>query len=811
MKIGGRVRWGFFSIVGIMIVVGVFTFFNVKNIQDSVEVIIKEKFVKTVWANTIINGLKESAITMRDYVLTSDPSLKSSIENRQVEITKIVGSMVDSLKNNLKTEEEKQLFKNYTEAREKYRSIRQIVINNQNAGNINGAISVITTSFKDAQDEYVKTISAFIDYETKEVTRLGEEANSDASSTVLWSILLTIFSAIVSIVISYFINRSITNPINDSISAADNISKGNMNVKLDLSKQDETGMLMKAMKQMSESIQSMVSDANNLAEAAINGKLDVRADSNKYQGEFKNLINGFNNTLDAVINPLNVTAEYVDRISKGDIPPRINEEYKGDFNEIKNNINQCIDAISALVADTAMLADACKEGEVDTRANATKHQGDFRRIVEGINNTLNLALNPIGEAVNVLKKMAEGNLRERVVGEYKGDHAMLKNVLNQTLDSLPLKETMEIMKAMADGNLSVKMQGNYKGDSLELKNAINDTLDSLNEILYQVRVTVDEVTRGAMQVSDASTALSQGATEQAASLEEITSSMSEIGSQTRLNAENANQANSLTLEAREGADKGNSEMSQLNEAMSEINESSKNISKIIKVIDEIAFQTNLLALNAAVEAARAGRHGKGFAVVAEEVRNLAARSATAAKETAEMIENSIKTVERGSSLAFKTGEALEDIKNSSIKVADIVGEITTSSNEQAQGISQINEGLTQIDKVTQTNTASAEESASASEELSGQANQLRELIDRFKLARVDDYNMGYSSKPKSLHAKHTKALPSRVSYNDDAEDLEAMLDFDEPTHHSPKPVNKNPHKMKPEDIIRLDEDDFGKY
>ena len=782
----------------------------VNSINKSVNTITNEKIVKMSWCNQIINGFNETAIKMRDLVLTKNSNVRTQIEERQKEITKVVNSLVDSLKTSLQTDNEKQLFEKYMVARKNYIAVRQIVIDNQNAGNLEGAVNVITGDFTLAQEGYVNAILDLIKYESNEVDKLGDETESLANSTLMWAIILTLIGSIFALVISYIINRGISKPINETITAADNIAKGNMNIKLDISKQDETGMLMRAMKQMSESIQAMVNDANNLAVAAVNGKLDVRADANKYEGEFKNLITGLNNTLDAVINPLNVTAEYVDRISKGDIPPRITDDYKGDFNEIKNNLNQCIDAIELLIKDTRMLTTAAKDGEVDTRADGTKHQGDFGRIIEGINETLDLMLNPIAESVDVLKKMAEGNLRERVVGNYKGDHAVLKNALNQTLDSLPLKETMEVMKAMADGDLKVKMTGNYKGDSLELKNAINDTLDSLNEILFNVRTTVDEVTRGAMQVSDASTALSQGATEQAASLEEITSSMAEIGSQTRLNAENANQANSLTLEAREAAEKGNNEMGQLNDSMTEINESSKNISKIIKVIDEIAFQTNLLALNAAVEAARAGRHGKGFAVVAEEVRNLAARSATAAKETAELIENSMKTVERGSSLAVKTGEALEEIKNSSVKVADIVGEITTSSNEQAQGIAQINEGLTQIDKVTQTNTASAEESASASEELSGQANQLRELIDRFKLARTENYNIGYSPRTNKVSSgSSSRALPSRSqSYRND-DDLESMLDFDDNSHNSR--ANSNPHKMKAEDIIKLDEDDFGKY
>ena len=731
MKIRMKIRAGFAAVIVIMLAMGGIAFYNLQSVSDDLNIVVKEKFKKSMWANNIINAVNESAITMRDMVLTDDANVKQQIEQRQKELTGIAGRNVDSLKSNLKDDKEKQIFQSYLTSREQYIAARKIIIENMNAGNIMGAVNTLTGEFKTAQNNYTSTIGEFVTYENNEANRMGDEASISVNRAIWLTGILLILGGVIGVVVSSVVGKSIVNPIDESITAAESISAGNMNIKLDVNRKDETGLLMQAMKKMAESIEDMVSDANRLADAAINGKLDVRADANKYQGEFKNLILGFNNTLDAVINPLNVTAEYVDRISKGDIPQKINDDYKGDFNEIKNNVNQLIDTFNGLKSDVDTIMEGVAAGSVsNTRADVNKHLGIYRQIIQGFNTTLDLVSAPLNEIFEVLGKLSEGNLTARMTKVYKGNFEVLKQNLNNTIDSLPLEETMKVMQAMADGDLTAKITGSYKGDSLKLKNAVNDSLDSLNEILHNVRTTVEEVTRGAMQVSDASTNLSQGATEQAASLEEITSSMSEIGSQTRLNAENANQANALSTEARDAAEKGNEEMSQLSEAMNEINESSKNISKIIKVIDEIAFQTNLLALNAAVEAARAGRHGKGFAVVAEEVRNLAARSATAAKETAELIENSIKTVERGTELAGKTGEALEEIKNSSVKVADIVGEITTSSNEQAQGISQINEGLSQIDKVTQTNTASAEQSASASEQLSGQASQLRDLIER---------------------------------------------------------------------------------
>ncbi len=314
--------------------------------------------------------------------------------------------------------------------------------------------------------------------------------------------------------------------------------------------------------------------------------------------------------------------------------------------------------------------------------------------------------------------------------------AILLGLFISNLISNPVKKISSAAALIADGDLNVQVEMDTKDEIGALASAFRRMSDNLNEAMSNINSASEQVASGARQVSDSSTSLSQGATEQASSLEELTASLEQISSQTKLNAQNANQANELAGTARNNAEQGNLQMKDMLKAMDEINESSANISKIIKVIDEIAFQTNILALNAAVEAARAGQQGKGFAVVAEEVRNLAARSANAAKETTAMIEGSIKKAEAGTKLATSTAEALEKIVDGVAKAADLVGQIDSASNEQATGIAQINQAVMQVSQVVQANSAASEQSAAASKELASQAELMQETVSKFKLKKA---------------------------------------------------------------------------
>jgi methyl-accepting chemotaxis protein len=333
--------------------------------------------------------------------------------------------------------------------------------------------------------------------------------------------------------------------------------------------------------------------------------------------------------------------------------------------------------------------------------------------------------------------------------------------MNTTFEAVvaPFNETAAALEKLAGHDLTARVNGDYRGDFERIKQAMNTAGTSLAQALSQVASASQQITAVSGQISGSSQALSSSATAQASSLEEVSSSLQEMSSMTKQNASNAKEARSLSDGARGTAAKGVDSMKRLSEAINRIKASSDSTAKIVKTIDEIAFQTNLLALNAAVEAARAGDAGKGFAVVAEEVRNLAMRSAEAAKNTSNLIEESVKNAEGGVSINQEVLANLREINEQVNKVSEVMAEIASASDQQSQGIDQITTAVQQMSDMTQQNAANSEESAASALELDNLAHKMQKMVDAFQLGdqQVDSAVLAAAKSSRSSRSKLNRA------------------------------------------------------
>jgi methyl-accepting chemotaxis protein len=452
-------------------------------------------------------------------------------------------------------------------------------------------------------------------------------------------------------------------------------------------------------------LKGLIAEMKHMSTEHDKGDIDVVIDTGKFQGDFKTMAQGVNDMVNGHIAVKKKAMACVKAFGEGNFDAAL-EKFPGKKVFINHTIEQVRSNLKALIEDTSMLADAAVKGQLETRADATQHAGGFKRIIEGINDTLNAIVAPITEVQDVLGQMQQGDLSRTI-------------------------------------------QGDYQGTFSELKNALNATQAKLAETISEVNAAAQQLGSAAGQVSTTSQSLSQSASEQAASVEETTASLQEMASSIKQNSESANITDGMATKASKEALEGGSAVTKTVEAM-------KSIANKISIIDDIAYQTNLLALNAAIEAARAGEHGKGFAVVAAEVRKLAERSQVAAQEIGALAGSSVE-------MAEKAGSLLTQMVPSINKTSELVQEIAAASSEQASSVSQITTAMGHLNGATQQNASASEELSATAEELSAQAAQLQHLMEFFRLeAQGGNYTAG-QHRAKNMQGRRGKSGGSMAS------------------------------------------------
>ncbi len=569
-------------------------------------------------------------------------------------------------------------------------------------------------------------------------------APADAMVQIGWGLIVALL--LLSAWFSIYVLSSITGSLDLLVKATNKIAAGDLSAEDELQKirsKDEFGMLAESHRHMLFAMKRLQTETNNLAGNVRDGSLSVRCDGEGLKGVWAELIDEINVVIDSYVVPFKEAAIYLERISHGDIPSVTTKKYQGDFNQIKDSINRSITIISDLLAEYNSLITAAHSGDLTARGDADMFEGCWQEFIDGLNKIIETAVAPVHHAGDALRALSEGDLRYSMKGEYQGEYEILQN-------------------------------------------NVNTTIGRLESTVIPVQEAARFISKSASQIFAGNNSLADRTDKQSSNLQETASSMERLIGAVRDNADNSKHANKLATEARESAEHGGEVVSRAVQAMDEINKSSNMIAEIIGVIDDIAFQTNLLALNASVEAARAGEQGRGFAVVATEVRNLAGRSATAAKEIKELIKDSLKKVQAGTSLVNESGETLIEIMDGVKQVGGIISEIDAASAKQIEGLELVNKAVTSMDDMVEQNAMLAERTSTASGSMRDKARELEELMRFFKVNRpvvqeddqdliVEDHEpeepVSEARQAQGEHANRVLVSPQYVEDNDEWEEF----------------------------------------
>ncbi len=588
-----------------------------------------------------------------------------------------------------------------------------------------------------------------------------EEAFAAEISLQISLFIVAIFAIVIVLGITFLIVRNVLRQLGGDPSEIQNIAEAiaDNDLAMDLKTPDQSSGVYASMSQMRDNLRESIERDRQLT--AESSRIKQALDNSSTNVMVADVENSIIYTNDALVN---MFSEIEDDIRQ-DLPGfNVRDLIGTNIDKFHKNPAHQIAIVEKLSA-THKAEFVVGSQTMSFTANPIIGDNEERlgTVVEWVNRTAEVAIqNDIGVLIDAARN---GDLTKRMdLSGKQGFFLSLSQGMNQLFDTTSevFEQIARVMSGLSDGNLQRSMEGEHSGSFEKVQDNVNSTIISLREIVDSIRSSAELITTGSDEISNGNKSLSSRTEQQAASLEETASALEELTSTVRQNADSAQQANQLAESARQTAQSGGDVVGNAVNAMEEINGASNKIAEIVGVIDDIAFQTNLLALNASVEAARAGEQGRGFAVVATEVRNLAQRSATAAKEIKGLIQDSVDKVSVGATLVNESGEALENIVTSVIKVGDIVAEIATASQEQATGIDQVNNTISNLDDLTQQNAALAEETSAASDSMNQRAREMASLVGFFKVDNRQQSMGAVETVEKPVAATAEKPKPGTV-------------------------------------------------
>ncbi|MCW2313956.1 methyl-accepting chemotaxis protein [Rhodoferax antarcticus] len=490
LKIGVRLGIGFAISLIMLITISVVSYTRLGTLNDSIETMTNDRFPKTVQANDIIDAINNIALQLRNAYIYSGAEQQKSLEAIGPE-RKVISDNLELLDKSVKSEAGKELLKKIGVARTAYVVDQDKFLELLKADKKAEIVALMQSELRKSQTDYMTSINALIKFQADAMTKSGEDANAMVAATEHLILILGAIATVLTALFGWFITRSITGPTNKMVEGANKMAKGDFEFKIDIDSKDETGQLATAVRATQTAVQAMIADANMLAQAAVAGKLETRADASKHQGDFQKIVAGVNGTLDAVIGPLNVTAKYVDDISKGVIPPVITDNYNGDFNLIKNNLNAVVKMMSDLLAQTDIIIKGAADGELDKRANADMFVGGWNKLVVGVNETVTNIVNPLNVTADYVDKIAQGNVPPAITTVYKGQYNVIKNNLNGLIEATAQQANAAV--AISRGDLTTVVKVRSEGDALA--KALIDVTKAVNNLVADAnllsKATVD--------------------------------------------------------------------------------------------------------------------------------------------------------------------------------------------------------------------------------------------------------------------------------------------------------------------------------